>query len=134
MKIRPMTGSPSAADVAADLRALADLCEGDGDGFTAAVLSNLINGSAIAFPSHSAGHEHEGHEREVLIEMVDRIAPTATEPLEVSTMTVGAGRPESFEMSDVLVPLRALKLRLCEKTDRLRRPLELDDFAVEAGA
>ncbi|MGW4123668.1 hypothetical protein [Nocardia sp. NPDC004711] len=104
MDIQLKAGSPAASDVAADLRALADLAEGDG--FIAAVLHGVFERSI--FPEHSAAYSIEGGMivREVpaiLAETIRRIKPLATGPV---AKTYSDGFHESR------IGLRALALRL----------------------
>uniref|UniRef100_UPI002453D605 hypothetical protein n=1 Tax=Nocardia abscessus TaxID=120957 RepID=UPI002453D605 len=107
MEIRPITGSPAAADVAADLRALADLVENDGDGFAAALVARLIN-SSDAWPAHTASHKDEYQRAEIMAETIRRFKPIATSPIRKQYRDGGDG------YLDVTVPLRALSLEFTD--------------------
>nr|WTA71297.1 hypothetical protein OHB51_35475 [Micromonospora sp. NBC_00855] len=103
MEIRPITGSKPAADVAADLRDLADLAEHDP--FIATVIADIIcDGST--FPAHAVGHEHEHQRREVMAEAVRRLKPVATGPV--------AKEYSQHGLFYAKVPLRAIILKLVD--------------------
>lgn len=104
MDIRPTTGSPAAADVAADLRTLADLVEGDE--FMAAVIARYFDKEV--WPSHAAGWEHERQDREVMAETIRRFKKIAAGPVKKEYQDSGEGY---FRAT---VPLSALQLGLVE--------------------
>lgn len=107
MNITPITGSPAAADVAADLRALADLVENDGDGFIAAVLTRMITGSS-AWPAHAASYENESQRAEIMAEAIRRFKTVTTSPIRKHYRDGGDG------YIDVTVSLRALSFELTD--------------------
>ncbi|MGW4718319.1 hypothetical protein [Nocardia sp. NPDC004260] len=113
MEIRPITGSPAAADVAADLRALADLVENDGDGFIAAMLGRLLTadvGGAFVIPAHCTGFEHETQPSEVMAEAIRRLKKVAVQPVE---------KEYTDELFRASICMRALGLRLIEQRTRM---------------
>lgn len=104
MKIRPITGSKAAADVAADLRDLADLVEGDD--FLANVVARMC--ARDVWPYHSASHEHEDQRREVMAETVRRFKTIAAGPVVKDYEQHGGG------YFTATVPLRALAIELVD--------------------
>ncbi|MEV6432895.1 hypothetical protein [Nocardia sp. NPDC051463] len=106
MKITPISGSLAAADVAADLRALADLAESDGDGFVAALLARLLNHDV--FPCHAAGHEHKEQRAEVMAEAIRRLKAVASGPIKKDYNESGAG------YFDATVPMRGISIVLTD--------------------
>jgi hypothetical protein len=114
MEIRPITGSPSAADVAADLRTLADLVETDSDGFMAAMIASLVCGfGSTIWPAHVVGNEHEDQRVEVFAEALRRLKPVATGPIKKDytdtalTVTIPIGA--------LALKLRDLRESMCER-------------------
>ncbi|MBF6298274.1 hypothetical protein IU459_12050 [Nocardia amamiensis] len=104
MEIRPITGSPAAADVAADLRALADLVENDGDGFVAAMIAQLISGwSSTIWPAHVVGSDHEDQRAEVFAEALRRLKPIASGPMK---------KDYNDTALTVTIPIGALSLKV----------------------
>lgn len=104
MEIRPITGSKPAADVAADLRALAGIAENDP--YVAAMIAKYFD-SAI-WPSHVVGYEHDEQPKEVMAEAIRRLKPIAADPVR----KVYADHGEGY--LNVFVPLKALTLKLTE--------------------
>lgn len=107
MEIRPITGSKPAADVAADLRALADLVEGDD--FLANVVARMCNRDV--WPYHVASHQHEEQRRDVMAETVRRLKTVATGPVLKDYEQYGGG------YFTATVPLRALTVVLVDVRD-----------------
>lgn len=103
MDITPRAGSPDPADVAADLRALADLAAADP--FVAAMLTNLISDNSI-FPVHSADYSHAHQQRDVMAEAIRRFKPAAAAPIRKEY-------PGDFFYAKV--PMKAITLRLAEE-------------------
>lgn len=106
MEITPIPGSPTPADVAADLRALADLVENDGDGFVAAVVAKLFG--VTVWPAHVASHEDRDNRVEIMAETIRRFKPIATGPIQKRYRELGDG------YLDVTVPMRALSIKLTD--------------------
>lgn len=107
MKIIPRSDSSSAADVAADLRALADLVENDGDGYVAAVLWQLIN-AATTWPAHAASRDTEYQRVEIMAEAIRRFKKVATQPIRKEYNDSGAG------YFDAVVPMRGITIALTD--------------------
>ncbi|MFI7527537.1 hypothetical protein [Nocardia salmonicida] len=107
MEIRPITGSKPAADVAADLRELAELVEGDP--FVGAVVERIFT-TNLVFPAHAVGAEHEGQEPAVLAEAIRAF----------KSITVhGVQKDYRGEFIHVTVPLRALPIRMIDLRSRV---------------
>ncbi len=104
MDIRPITGSKPAADVAADLRALAGLAENDP--FVAAMIARYFD--AAVWPNHVVGHEHKEQRKEVMAEAIRRLKPVATGTISKNYAEHGEGYLK------VTVPLKALTIELTE--------------------
>ncbi len=109
--ITPISDAPSAADVAADLHALADLIANDGDGFLAAVVAKLFTESM--WPAHAVSYSERGQEREVMAEAVRRFKSIATGP--ISKVYEGGG--EGY--FNAIIPLNALQLKLVDLRARV---------------
>lgn len=107
MKLTSITGSPAAADVAADLRALADLVENDGDGFLAAVLADMFTRNSI-WPAFALSYNHEEQRDAVMAETIRRFKAITTVPMRKEYRDGGEG------YLDVFVQLRGLTLKLVE--------------------
>ncbi|MCM6776234.1 hypothetical protein NDR87_18930 [Nocardia sp. CDC159] len=105
MNIIALPGSPAAADVAADLRALADIAETDE--FVAAMLARLISGGTL-WPNHATDYQHRDHGAQVMGEAIRRFKPIAAEPIRKEFRDGGDG------YFDAVVPLKALTLRLTD--------------------
>ncbi|WP_282775828.1 hypothetical protein [Nocardia sp. CC201C] len=112
MIIRPITGSPDAAAVAADLRALADLVASDGDGFLAAIVGRLF-ASTQAWPAHAASYDYDDQGRAVMAETIRRFKTIAAGPITKNYRDGGLGYLE------VGVPLQALRIELVELREQV---------------
>ncbi|MGY4103463.1 hypothetical protein ACW2Q0_28450 [Nocardia sp. R16R-3T] len=106
MNITPITGSPAAADVAADLRALADLVENDGDGFVAAMIPGAI--ASTVWPAHCVSYDRTSDRRDYMAEAIRRFKSVAVGSISKNYRDGGEG------YFDALVPMRALTIRLTE--------------------
>lgn len=104
MDIRPITGSKPAAEVAADLRALADVAEHDA--FVAAMICRLFD--VAIWPNHAAGHEHDDQRKEVMGEAIRRLKPIASGPVRKAYVDHGEG------YLNVFIPLTALTIELTD--------------------
>ncbi|MFE2995051.1 hypothetical protein ACFXG4_08570 [Nocardia sp. NPDC059246] len=109
MFIQPTTGSPSPSDVAADLRALADLAEADSDGFVAGVLARFFAG-ADAWPAHAANHlfDDEAGRRAAVQEAIRRFATVQHSAPMISE--VGSGN-DKIRQHHVVMRVLTVKLR-----------------------
>lgn len=107
MKLTPITGSPAAADVAADLRALAELVENDGDGFIAALMADLFSRNSC-WPWFPASADHNDQRDQLMAETIRRFKTITATPIRKEYRDGGEG------YLDVFVPLRGLTLKLVE--------------------
>lgn len=106
MIIRPITGSPASADVAADLRDLADLVENDGDGFIAAMLRKVL--SEGMWPSHAASWDSDADNAACMAEAIRRFKTVASGPIAKTYGEMGEG------YFNARVPMRALTIELTD--------------------
>lgn len=111
--VTPLAGSPDAALVAEDLRALADLVENDGDGFLAALIRQLFAKSAV-WPLHSVAYDdRDDSGREVMAETIRRFKAIATAPVRKEYEDGGDG------YFNATIPLRALRIKLTDLRARV---------------
>jgi len=107
-ELTPIKGSPHPTLVAEDLRALASLVENDGDGFLAALITQLFTRNAV-WPAHSIAHgDRYGQGRAVMAETIRRLKTIATAPVGKDFKEGGEG------YLDVTVPLQALQIVLTD--------------------
>lgn len=111
MEITPGHRTPAPADLAADLRALADLIDNDSDGFTTAILHRILNRDV--FPSHVVAPVHDNQNREVMAEAIRRFKTVATGPIKKKYHDYGDGYFEA------VIPLRAISVTLTDQRDQV---------------
>lgn len=109
MEITPIPGSPAPADVAADLRALADLAENDA--FVAAIAAKLFG--ETVWPAHVAAHEHRDDRAAIMAETIRRFKPIAAGPIQKRYADGGDG------YLNVTVPMRTLSIELTDLRDEV---------------
>lgn len=114
MNIQPITGSPAPADVAADLRALADLVESDSGGFVAAMIRDVFKHDV--WPAHAAAFKYDAVNSKIvrdrpaiMAEAIRRFKTIAIAPVT----KVYSDRGDGY--FDALIPLRALPLTLTDE-------------------
>lgn len=101
MDIRPITGAKSHTDLAADLRALADLVERDP--FISATVERALDNNL--WPAHAAGYEHADQRRELMAEAIRRFQSIATGPI---------AKRYDGDYFRATVPMRAISLTLVD--------------------
>ncbi|MRH86045.1 hypothetical protein GFY24_00950 [Nocardia sp. SYP-A9097] len=114
MNIKPISGSPAPADVASDLRALANLIEHDTDGYLAAVLHGIFK--LPIWPAHAAGYEYDAEKGAIIR---DRPAIMAEAIRRFKTIAVGPVTKVYTDRGDgyfeAVIPLRGLPLTLTDE-------------------
>jgi hypothetical protein len=104
MNIKPVTGSKNPADIAADLRDIADLIEDNPH--LAAMIGQAFE--RTLWPMHAAAYEHKDDNRSVMAETIRQLMPIATGVIE---------KHYDSDFFDATVPLRAMLLRLTDRRE-----------------
>jgi len=100
--LKPIRGGSDPTAVAADLRAIADLVEGDEH--LATMIVRLFDNAA--WPNHAVAYDQRDDPRGTMAATIRKFMPLATGPVE---------KRYAGDYFDAILPLKALKLRLTDE-------------------
>lgn len=104
--ITPVSNAKDPADVAADLRAIADLIEGNPH--LATVIATAF--TSPLWPNHAVAYDQRDNARGVMAETIRQLMPIATGPVE---------KRYHGDYFDAVIPLRSITIQLTDARDKV---------------